>query len=201
MAGNNSISNSEDDAGWVGGFLQSRLAASDASVSDSFLERCRDEAVAAAGARALKKSAARVGFQPVPFGQYVNNLAYRAGVALDPILRFLHIPAKDGVEVLDAGELSTVRLAMWLDISVRQLVIHLRLAALARLGIPILKIARLRKEGEDAAATISDIETELDELEKHAAPHLIEASRDLSRRLAGMYQAQSNCDIDRSEAT
>ena len=178
------------DPAWVGGLLQFCAEQTYASASSGFLERCQEAADAAKTMRSLRESAGRIGFEPLAFSQYVERVAFGAGVALGSVLRFLGIsPSGDTSQLDDAGP-GAVRLAVGLGVPLRELLVHLRLGGLVRAGLPGIRFARLRGEGETRGDFVSAIEEELGELEARVRPSLGEeygTLEDRVRRIYGTY--------------
>lgn len=124
-----------DDAGaWVEALLDEYAASPSARPSPGFSERCRSAALAAAEARELGPAVERVGFLPLPFAEYLAHLCRSAGVAFTRLAE-------------QTSPHEAARLAAWIGLPLRQLLVHLQLEWLAESGQPLAPLARGRFDG------------------------------------------------------
>ena len=154
----------------------------------TFMERCNETTALIKELRSLRKSAMRIGFEPLSFGQYVERVAYAAGVAIQPILRVLGIKTAEGTSGLDDVSSGLVRLAVGMGIPSRQFIIHLKLGALAKAGLPSVQFARLQEQTEDKARLMALIEEDIREVERKTAPSFLKNTRILEKQVIHLYR-------------
>ena len=143
------------DPGAVADLLRLCAQETDASTSPGFLEGYRDAADAAKAMHSLRQSARRIGFEPLPFSQYVERIAFAAGAAIDLVLRYLGISSSGDTSQLDSAQPGVVRLAVALGVPLRELLVHLRLGGLIQAGVPAVPVAPRRGAAATRGAFVS----------------------------------------------
>jgi len=171
------MSREKNDAStWIDTVFRS-LESLESPPSPEFVNRCKEVALAADAVAHMRSAAARH-FHPLPFGQYVEQLAYAAGVELDKILTFVGLAHTKSASSLDRAIPAAIRLAFNLGIPREFLKVYLKLSCLALAGVPTAQLARLRSASNNANASLSAIENEIEGLaEKKGTSVLLEIRR------------------------
>jgi hypothetical protein len=112
---------------------------------ENFLDKCREAAAAARTLRLMRTQAERIGFTPLPFGEYLALLCRRAEVPVGPVLRWagLESPLSIGTAVA----LGIAKIALNLGIAIRELLVYVHLALVQQTtGLPIGALGGRRGE-------------------------------------------------------
>ncbi len=148
----------------VDDLLQSYVRHAASPASRRFAARCRQ---AAGGYRAvfgLRRALSRIGFEPLPFGEYMERLAYAAGASLSSAWELVGVEA----DATDRYE-HRARLGAALRIPLRQLLVHLRLQLLADAGaLPARARCDLNLDGASVVSAEYMIAEALGELKPEA---------------------------------
>lgn len=112
--------------------------------SAAFRRRCQEAAQTAYRLTLMAKAREQIGFQPVPFEQYVELLARSAAVDVAPVL--VWAGTDDLSRTTTATVMAFVRLARQLGLELRQTLLHVRLSLAAeRIALPRPGLARGRR--------------------------------------------------------
>lgn len=158
--------------------------------SPEFENRCKEVALAANAVAHMRSPAARQ-FRPLPFGQFVEQLAYAAGVELDAILTFVGLAHKKSATGLDRANPAAIRLAFNLGIPREFLKIYLKLSCLAQAGMPTAQLARLRTTDNSADSSLSAIEQEIDDLARKKGVSVLSQIRGCEREVDEIYDHEA----------
>ena len=135
--------------------------------SEAFKQRCRTAASVALSVAKLRNERQRIGFVPISLAEYIQGLIKVTGVRIDAVL------ARFGID--DITRLSTdsvrnlARLAQELNISLREVLIHVRIGFLEKVDsapVPLLlarhRSAGLRSQLDECEAVLGTAEAEYD---------------------------------------
>ena len=135
--------------------------------SEAFRERCREAANVALSIARLRNERRRIGFVPISLAEYIQGLVKVTGVQSGAVLARFGI---DDIKRLTSGSArSLARLAQELDISLREVLIHVRIGFVEKIDsapVPLL-LARHRSAGsrsqlEECEAILGTAEAEFD---------------------------------------
>jgi hypothetical protein len=146
-------------------------------VSAAFEQRCNEAGDVALSLAKLRQERRRVGFVPLSFSDYVQGLVRVANVRFESVLQWLQVDdlAKPSPKVAKAF----AKLAMELDFSLRETLIHIRIGYASLVDsapVPIL-LARHRAQAQ-RAGQLEECEVVLGQLE---AKYDVDSLRDLRR--------------------
>ena len=164
---------------------------------DYFVD-CLDQtscATLAADAVAHMRSATGRHFHPLPFGQYVEQLAYAAGVELDKILTFVGLAHTKSASSLDRAIPAAIRLAFNLGIPREFLKVYLKLSCLALAEVPTAQLARLKSASNNANASFSAIENEIEALAEKKGPSVLLEIRRRESEVDAVYDQEAGMSL------
>jgi len=135
--------------------------------SEAFRERCREAANVALTIARLRSERRRIGFVPISLVEYIEGLVKVTGVQIDAVLARFGI---DDIRRVTADSVRNLaRLAQELNISLREVLIHVRIGFVEKFDsapVPLL-LARHRSAGprtklEECEAILGTAEAEYD---------------------------------------
>jgi len=180
---------------WVEALLRVYVEQAGGSTPATFLERCRGAADTARTVRSLKESAGRIRFEPLPFSEYVERVAYAAGVSLETIQDLLSSSRAGERESPDEGSPAVVRLAVWMGIPLRELLVYLKLGSLVRAYQTLTQFVRLRVAEGSEEIPISVIEKEIHEIEEQIGPSFVQRRKTLESSVSRLYRQYAEHEV------
>lgn len=156
---------------WLDNALRQTFARGDAiefsRPSEAFKARCRTAANVALSIAKLRNERRRIGFVPMSLAEYIQGLIKVTGVQIDTVLSRFGID--DVTRVTSGSARNLARLAQELNISLREILIHVRIGFLEKIDsapVPLL-LARHRSTGprnqlEECEAILGSAEAEYD---------------------------------------
>jgi len=178
-----------DSSVWVEALLR-QFESSRAEPSPRFSSRCQEVALAANAVAHLKVPAGRVGFQPLPFSQYVEHVAYLAGIELDKIRRFVGLARTASLSSLNRDTRATLRLAQEIGVPREFLRVYLKLGCLEEEGIQVSQLAHCRTENTIDDVDLATLEQEIDALAQKARSEVVEQLRHCEQAVERFFSAE-----------
>jgi hypothetical protein len=120
-----------------------------APTAADFGERCKAAAEAAVGIATLRSEKARLGFIPIPIGEYLGELSKPMRIDLRPVLAAAGV-SREGATLAPTRELA--RLCKWLGFSFRETFLHFGMALAERVGAASISPVMTRRGGSLAVA-------------------------------------------------
>lgn len=146
-------------------------------VAPDIRRRCFERALAAASVRKLRAAADRTGFEALSFVEYIRRIAYVAGVKMRTIMTFTGIESEEHIGALDQPCEQSASLAEAIGLSLRQLVLHLKLAVLEKHAVPTVTCLRARSGSPSSSWSLAEVEDRIAEVEHELDPAIRERLR------------------------
>lgn len=161
--------------------------------SSQFQDRCRRAAGIAFSIAKLRKERQRVGFVPLAFSDYIQGLVKVADVRLGPVLDWLKIGDLSSLELNSIPTL--VKLARYLGIGLREVLVHVRIEFASCLKIAPLPLLLARYRSTAAGlGQLDECEVVLAQIESDYELEHLRALRRVEFDLRSAYKEQENSD-------